>query len=871
MSALAKQRGVGRAIRILRSSQRRSGRAAPVVFVSLLCLLVLVAHRWSLSTPSLSASFDAHPFVDPFIGTAGTVGIDSTDVGSHVLTLSLALRAPLVRQGHTFPGAALPFSRSQPSPDNGNGSWGFTSGYHASSPTIYGFSNTHLSGTGIHDLMDVTMAPVALGAGWYERLVRGSAFEVPELRRTYPGSFDAGAFDEMMRRRKVEGSEVATAGYYRVDLVDDGGQTFGVELTVDEGAAWHRYSLGKPSKENVEYAVVVDISRVHQEWGKVVGGFIKVVSPTVLEGKRVTSVWAMSRAVYFRVELSRPYTEAVVVRGDEEALMREGGSRAWTGATSGGQCLADTGGCAVAFLKYAARDIDGLVARVGISYTGLAGAAAALEARESSSRFGFDSARADAADVWRHALSKIRVEGGDERARRIFYTALYHASIHPTVHMDVEEGGTRLFMGPDHEVHDLLAMGDDVADLGMKSFYSTMSIWDIFRAQYPLLTLIHPEVARDVALSTIAHASLSPSGVLPIWPLAGVETSEMPGYHATSMIAEAIAKGLIDEQATIERALHHAVVSAKHHTRGYFDLGFMPWKSTDDDSGSASTTLEHAFDDHCIAEIAKAAGNETQERLFRRRSVHGYRAIFDSGTGFFRAKNEDGSWVERAGEAFDPDFSQHRGGAFTEGTAHLWRWFVPHDPDGLADILGGKQSAEELLTEFFFPTGPVSIRGGRKGSLADLTGALGHYAHGNEPAHHAPFLFNAFGSPRKTQHLVRKILNELYDDRPDGIRGNDDCGQMSAWYVLASIGLYPIDPSSATYQITTPLWTRAEIDVGAGKFVIDAPGANDAPTMYIRRAELFDVDGRSRGVLDRLEIEHKDIVAGGRLSLELER
>ena len=849
-SRLANQREIGRAIRI---RSRSSGRAAPVVFVSL-CLLVLVAHRWSLSAPSPSASsdrfdrfdrFDPHPFVDPFIGTAGT--------------------------GHTFPGAVLPFSRTQPSPDNGNSSWGFTSGYHASSSTLYGFSNTHLSGTGIHDLMNVTMAPVALGAGWFERLVRGSAFESAELRKTHPGSFEVGEFDEMMRRRKVEGSEVATAGYYRVDLVDDGGRTFGVELTVDEGAAWHRYSLGKPSKENVEYAVVVDISKVHQEWGKVVGGFINVVSPTVLEGKRVTSVWAMSRAVYFRVEFSLPYTEAVVVRGDEEALMREGGSRAWTGATSGGQCLADTGGCAVAFLKYAARDIDGLVARVGISYTGLAGAAAALEARESSSRFGFDSARADAGDVWRHALSKIRVEGGDERARRIFYTALYHASIHPTVHMDVEDGGTRLFMGPDHEVHDLLEMGDDVADLGMKSFYTTLSLWDIFRAQYPLLTLIHPDVAKDVALSTIAHASLSPTGVLPVWPLAGVETWEMPGYHATSIIAEAIAKGLIDEQATIERALHHAVVSAKFHTRGYFDLGFMPWNSTDDDSGSASTTLEHAFDDHCIAEIAKAAGNETQERLFRRRSVHGYRAIFDSGTGFFRAKNEDGSWVERAGEAFDPDFSQHRGGAFTEGTAHLWRWFVPHDPDGLADVLGGKQRAEELLTEFFFPTGPVSIRGGRKGSLSDLTGALGHYAHGNEPAHHAPFLFNAFGRPRKTQYLVRKILKELYDDRPDGIRGNDDCGQMSAWYVLASIGLYPINPSSATYQITTPLWTRAEIDVGAGKFVIDAPGASDAPTMYIRRAELFDVDGRSRGVLDRLAIEHQDIVAGGRLMLELEK
>lgn len=742
--------------------------------------------------------------------------------------------------------------------------------------------------------MDVTMAPVAVRPGWEGRLLRPSSFENPDLRRMFPGDFDAGAFDTIMRRRKIEGAENARVGYYSVVVGGGGVRKFQVELTVDEGSAWHRYSLPDDkgiNERDEEYLVVVDVAKTHMDWGTVSGGFIRVVSPTVLEGMRVSSAWARDRTVFFRIQLSRPFDGAVVVRGDGGEDEGDGGKgdsspplRRWVGG-SGGRCIEAKGGCNVAFLKYSAADIDGLVARVAISYTSLDAAAAALRVGEGLS---FDDARASAERIWREVLSKVRVEGGDDRSRRVLYTALYHSMIHPTVHTDVgqEDDGGRAatFMGPDRKVHSMTEVRELVGDI--RRFYSTISVWDIFRAQFPLLTLLHRDVARDVALSTLVHAILSSKGVLPVWPLAGHETWTMPGYHASCMLAEAINKGLISDPKVVAMTLHHAIVSAKYHAGKYFDLGYMPVGGTAGDSGPASTTLEHAFDDWCLAEIAKAAGNQTEDKRFRRRSVDGYRAIFDAKVGFFRGRTASGSWVgwpDADSDTFDPDYSAHRGGLYTEGTAHLWRWFVPHDPSDLARLLGGEKEAEKLLSDFFFPReGRASVHGA-SASLSDLTGQVGHYAHGNEPAHHAPFLFNVFNNPRKTQFLVRRLLREMYTDGADGIPGNDDCGQMSAWFVLAGIGMYPINPASGLYQITTPLFPKSTLDLGDGvTFVIDAPGADDESTMYIERAELYGKDGKlRRRVYDarstsrreweqgRLEITHEEIMAGGRLWLKL--
>ena len=772
---------------------------------------------------------DVVEYVDPRIGTGG--------------------------DGHTFPGPCAPFGKVQPSPDNGDGGWNWTSGYHISSNSVFGFSNTHLSGTGIPDLMDVAMMPFCLnreemGSRGFEEYLRNLLIVPPTYTDTgmedlYVGKFNTKALYNLLVSNISHEEETARAGYYSVVLKK---HNISVELTAGSDVGMHRYTLLEDATSCDEHIVAIDVSRSHFSLGTSVYGGIEIISsdgnPYAVEGHRATDAWATDRIMYYRIEFSEPIRDSFVLNNSNDTL-------GWDGCS--------LSGCHIAFLKFDA--FDGLLARISVSSVGTKGAKASLNASNVSFGFNFEKLQASTESLWREQLSKIRVFGHDVAAKRTFYTAMYHAMVAPVVHSDLDGS----FRGPDDAIHTTRNY----------IYYSTLSIWDAFRSHYALLTLTNRKISHDIAMTMLHHASLS-NKRLPVWTLGGKETDTMIGYHAVSYLAEALKKGILG--STLKKAAlkyAHATAQKKSYiiAEKHIDqYGFVP---SDMIPESTSMTLEYAFDDWCIAEIARACGDNKLESYYRNRSTF-YTNVFDPTSRFMRPRQKDGSFVKD----FDPSYSEHETGAFTEGTAWQYLWFVPHDVVGLIDLLGGKDAAEETLDELFFPTSTDTDIHGNQSSI-DITGLIGRYAHGNEPGHHSAYIYNIVGSPRKTQYLTRRILRTMYSDRPDGITGNDDCGQMSAWYILSSIGIYPLNPADATYQITSPLYERVEMTLPSSNeeeenslFVIDAPGATMEEYMYIDQAILYNHDGsRVRTLFSQgagaLVIHHDEIMSAGRLYLKM--
>jgi len=763
-------------------------------------------------------------YVDPFIGTGG--------------------------DGHTFPGAMAPFGKVQPSPDNGESGWKWTSGYHISSHSIFGFSNTHLSGTGIPDLMDVSMMPFCLshkemGSHGFEAYLKKllsvpPTFTDETMQDLYRGIFQKEELDKLLVSPISHKEETALPGYYSVVLQK---HNISVELTAGSDVAMHRYTLLGDDTSCDERIVAIDLSRSHFPSGTSTSGQMSITSHAV-EGHRVFDAWVGDRKLYYRIEFSKEIRDGFTLNNSDDMLY-------WDGCSMSG--------CHIAFLRFDA--FDGLEARVGVSYVSPEGASSSLNISKESFGFDFDTLRRWTESQWREQLSKIRVVGGDEGAKTSLYTALYHAMLAPTMHSDAD--GT--FLGPDGGIHTATKY----------TYYSTLSIWDTFRSHYALLSLTNHKVSHDIAMTMLRHASISKETRLPMWTLAGMETDTMSGYHAVSFLAEALKKGIVG-QALAKKILKaaHATAQIKSEIIGSVHLdqyGFVP---SDTIPGSTTMTLEYAYDDWCIAEIAHACGDSRLEAYYRNRSRF-YSNVFDSETKFMRPRQGDGKFAPN----FDPSYSDHESGAFIEGTAWQYLWFVPHDIQGLVKLLGGRDAAEETLDRLFFPgTEFTGIHGDR--SSIDITGLIGHYAHGNEPGHHSAYIYNMIGSPRKTQYLTRRILKTMYSPQTDGITGNDDCGQMSAWYVLSSIGLYPLNPADGTYQITSPLFERVDIALPSSKtekdslFVIDAPGATDEEFMYIEQATLYSHDGSTKRTLfsqdtGTLVVHHHEIMSGGRLYLKM--
>ena len=539
-------------------------------------------------------------------------------------------------------------------------------------------------------------------------------------------------------------------------------------------------------------------------------------------GHRFSTGWAKDQRIYFAAAFSRPFQRSVQL-ADTTVIPSKDENPDQIDMKSAAQFF------------YQTEKGEQLVVKVGISSASREGAIAALDEAPS---WDFDAYRNAAKEAWEKSLSVIDVEGGNDSLKTIFYTALYHTQVAPVIFSDANNQ----YKGVDGKVHSAKGY----------TKYGIFSLWDTFRAANPLFTLTQPDKINDMIRSLLSH--YREYGLLPVWALLGNETNTMTGYHAIPVITDAYLKGYRDYDA--EEAFEAMKKSAMQDIRATDFLREYDYIPYDKAGQSVTRTLEYAYDDWCIAQMAQALGKTDDYEYFMKRAAN-YRNLFDPSTGFMRAKLSDGSWKS----PFDPKYSSHdfSTAEYTEGNAWQHSWFVPHDVQGMIDLHGGNEAfvakMDQLFTEASDITGDFVS--------ADISGLIGQYAHGNEPSHHIAYLYNYAGAPWKTQETVRNIMKTQYTAQPEGLCGNEDCGQMSAWYVFSAMGLYPVNPAEGIYVIGSPLFETATFNLSAGKFfTIEAPRVSDQ-NMYIQSAQL---NGKP---LDRTYITHQEIMQGGILTLEM--
>lgn len=681
--------------------------------------------------------------------------------------------------GHTFPGAAFPFGQIQLSPDNGTQGWDWCSGYHYSDSTIAGFSHTHLSGTGIGDLADVSFLPVATDIIFREG--EKNADFVARNAATFRHS-----------------QEIAEPGYYSVVFKNSGIRT---ELTVTERAGLHRYTFPSGSQNNLVINLGFAIN-----WDKPYQTTLNLVDSLLLTGSRLSNGWAADQHLYFAVRFSRPVSE-------------------WKVRQVGGQNRT------VGILKFRDKQV---MAKIGISSVSVKNALENLDG--SLPGWDFEAAKNAASDAWEKELSKIRIEPQDAAQKTIFYTALYHTMVAPALFSD-SNGEFKGVKGT-------------VQKAESYKRYTVFSLWDTYRALHPLLTFTQPARVNDMIKSMLDH--YMQTGLLPVWELEGNETFCMVGNHAIPVIAEAILKGIGDFDTNLAFEAMKASSLYDRDGMGLYDkLGYMP---ADKIKQSVAKSLEVAIDDWCVAAVAKKLG-KTQDAAYFGKRAESYRQYFDPESKFMRGKLSNGQWTA----PFDPAFSNHEGSDYTEGNAWQYLWLVPQNVEGLIGLLGGKEPFADKLDQLFL------VKEGVKGeqASADISGLIGAYAHGNEPGHHTSFLFNYAGRAWRTQELNRQIQTEMYTDKVTGLCGNEDCGQMSAWYVFSAMGIYPVNTCDLKYQFGSPLVREARMEIAPGKyFTIKAPQAS-VSNKYIREARL---NGQ---VLNHSYITYREIMEGGTLEFKM--
>jgi predicted alpha-1,2-mannosidase len=688
--------------------------------------------------------------------------------------------------GHTFPGATLPFGMVQLSPDTDIRGWDWCSGYHASDSSMLGFSHTHLSGTGGAALGDVLVMP---GTGPLQ-------FNPGDKKQ--PGTGYRSRFDHA--------SESAAPGYYKVMLRDYG---ITAELTASRRAAMHRYTFPGDSGH-----VLVDL--IHGINEKTTRSWIHVISPTKIEGMRQSSGWAENRVVYFAMEFSKPATAVLGTRDiqfyDSLTIERNAGVL----------------GCFI----FTGLQQKPLTIKVGISFVDAAGAWNNLNTEIAGQTF--DQVRSAAGGAWEKELAKIQVAGKNNEERATFYTALYHSMICPNLFSDCDGR----YRGMDNVIHTAQNY----------EHYTIFSLWDTFRAEHPLFTIIDTARAKDFVRSLLDKGKQF--GVLPIWELDANETECMIGYHAVPVIADAIVKGIFpaDFPGAYE-AMTKAAHQDKYAIQPYNRLGYVP---ADKETDAVSRTLEYAYDDWCIAQVARKLGKADDYATYMSRALS-YKNVFDPVTGLMRGRFLDGRWRP----AFDPLEPFPLGvGDFTEGNSWQYSWFVPQNIFGLIDGMGGEQRFGNKLDSLFTLASSPKYR-----QLSDVTGLIGQYAHGNEPSHHTIFLYNFANQEWKTQQRARQIMHELYSSEPDGLCGNDDCGQMSAWYVFTAMGFYPVTPASLNYTWSSPLFDSVAIRLPNGKTFRLIAHDNSSENKFIRKIV---IDGKP---CTTPYLSHEVIVNGGLVEL----
>lgn len=739
-------------------------------------LLLLLAGTLLAACHKHDASVDGRtPFecVDPMVGT-----------GFH---------------GHTFPGATTPYGAVQLSPDTRSGNWDAAAGYHYSDSALYGFSHTHLSGTGCTDLGDVLLRPTR------ESLDQLLACNDGDRRRS-PG-------DEMHPATFSHENEHAEPGYYSVQL-DEG---IACELTATAHCGIHRYAFG--GKAGGTPAVAIDLAHLLSADDCVSEMEMEQTAPNEVQGYRITEGWSPDRHTYFVARFSKPATN--VTEGNIRGIMQ---------------------------LQF--DQTDTLVVAVGISQVSIEGAIRNLEAEVGApSPRTFDRIRTATAATWAEALGKITVKGGTRDERTNFYTALYHTMMAPNLISDADGRYRR-------------ADGSIATAPEGQRRYSTFSTWDTFRALHPLLTLTDSALVSDVCYSMLDW--FDATGELPIWPLASGDTKCMIGYHSVSIMADAYLKGIwpaAGDDTSAKRALDAMVRSSDINEKGsdyYVRDGYIP---ADRKRESVSCLLEYAYDDWCIAAMAERMGNADTATRYRTRAGN-YARCFDGATRFFRGRRSDGNWSE----GFNP---YEAGRDYTEATAWQYRFGALHDVRGMVSLFGGTDRFKQALDSLF------SFEAPQVTDLQDITGVVGQYAHGNEPSHHMAYLYNYIGMPWGTQRITRQLLHTMYEPTPEGICGNEDCGQMSAWYVLSALGLYSVTPGSLQYNLTAPLFNEAVIRLNGGrKLVVRVKG--DAENTYIHRATFspdpnapMPGDDSDEGDIAHNFIEHSRIAGGGALTFVL--
>ncbi len=744
------------------------------------CLLSVLALVTTAGSSLVAQTGDAYSAVDPLIGTGP--------------------------EGHTFPGATVPFGMVQLSPDTQirpfKQSYKWAAGYRYEDTTILGFSHTHFSGAGHSDLGDVLIQPIS--------------GEV----RLEPGEIDKAGSGYRSRFRHE--TEKAEPGYYAVTLDD---YKVRAELTATARVGVHRYTFpaGAPAH------LLMDLrSSIYNYPGKVLWARIRLRADGTVTGVRETRGWAPGRQLYFAIRFSQPLLGHALYDREPVPVEYKGFRTPGTGP---GDTQAIEGRGLIGVFDFATTT-QPLVVKVALSPVSEENAIANMDAEVPG--FDFDQTRAAARSVWEKALSVVDIQA-EPAMRKNVYTALYHTLMAPSLSMDVDGS----YRGPDNQVHKAEGF----------RFVSSFSLWDTYRAEQPLMTLIEPESRTvDVVRSLVESQRESPFGILPVWQFQGIETWCMIGYHSVPEIADAYMKGIRGFDA--KQALDAMVTSATYAPYGnlgeYMKLGYVP---IDHDGESVSKTMEYAFDDWTIARMADAMGQKETAATFRKRAEN-WRNVFNRQTGFVQPKSADGSFRE----PFDPARAGAESG-FTEGNSWQYSWYQPQDEAGLIGLLGGDQRLVAKLDAMF----DAKVDPKQYADVEDIAGMIGQYIHGNEPSHHLAYLYNYAGEPWRTQERLKQIVDSQYRPAPDGLVGNDDLGQMSAWLVFTSLGFYPVAPGSNEYVIGRPFVEQATLALPNGKkFRVVAEGMS-AGNKYVASVLL---NGKP---LEQSFLRHEEIMRGGEL------
>lgn len=706
--------------------------------------------------------------------------------------------------GHTYPGAVVPNGMIQPSPDTRIYQWDACSGYYYNDSTINGFSHTHLSGTGCGDYGDVLLMPT-VGKQDYQAM--GSKSQ----QMAYASAFS-------------HQNEMAQPGYYSVVL-----DRYNVkaELTATKRAAIHRYTF--PQSDESGFILDLDYSLQRQKNEEME---LEVISDTEICGRKKTVYWAFDQYINFYAKFSKPFTYTMVT---DSMVLDEGGPLLPT---------------AKVLLHFNTKAGEEVYVKVGISAIDIDGARKNVEAE--IPEWDFNGVRKAARASWNDYLAKIDIDTDNKDQKTMFYTALYHTGMQPNLFTDVD--GRYLGM-------DLKAHQGSVNE----PMYTIFSLWDTFRAYHPLMTIIDPDLNEAFIRSLIQKQR--EGGVFPMWELAGNYTGTMIGYHAVPVIVDAYMKGY--HNFDVNEAYKACLRVAEYDTTGikcpplvlphlmpqakYWKnkIGYVP---CDKDNEAVAKALEYAYNDWCISAFAESLGDAANHEKYAK-FAEGYKTYFDPSTRFMRGLDSKGNWRT----PFNPRSSTHRNDDYCEGTAWQWTWFVPHQIDGLVELMGGREGFISKLDSLFTVS---SVLEGENTS-ADISGLIGQYAHGNEPSHHIIHMYNYVGQPYRTQELVDSVLQTLYFNDPDGLSGNEDCGQMSAWYILNAMGFYQVCPGKPVYSIGRPLFNKATVNLKDGKKFTVIAKNNSRENKYIQSMVL---NGKP---LDEPFFTHQDIVDGGTLELTM--